>query len=215
MSFWKILAGAAIGVGAVAAAPFTGGGSVLGAATLVASLSGAGTAAAAVGAGVVGGAVGASIGDGNGKKYTEGYNEGQRQAKAETDARLAKLSERLEKALARATATQRHFDAILAMHAVAISCAHCDGEIHPAEISHIEMFITGIAGSTAPEDLKQRICDMYEHPPGIQEAFECARDSGVEMSVFDDIIDLVIQADGVMHDQETVFLGAWRALRAA
>ena len=72
MSFWKILAGAAIGVGAVAAAPFTGGGSVLGAATLVASLSGAGTAAAAVGAGVVGGAVGASIGDGNGKKYTEG-----------------------------------------------------------------------------------------------------------------------------------------------
>ena len=46
----KVLAGVAIGVGAVAAAPFTGGGSLLGAATLGASLSGAGTIAAASGA---------------------------------------------------------------------------------------------------------------------------------------------------------------------
>ncbi len=39
----KILAGAAVGVGAVAAAPFTGGGSLLGGASLIASLTGAGT----------------------------------------------------------------------------------------------------------------------------------------------------------------------------
>ncbi len=48
----KILAGAAVGVGAVAAAPFTGGGSLLGAATLASSLAGAGTVAAAAGVGV-------------------------------------------------------------------------------------------------------------------------------------------------------------------
>lgn len=46
----KVLAGVAVGVGAVAAAPFTGGGSLLGGASLIASLSGAGTIAAAVGA---------------------------------------------------------------------------------------------------------------------------------------------------------------------
>ena len=42
MSFWKILGGAVLGVGAIAAAPFTGGGSILGAATLASSLAGVG-----------------------------------------------------------------------------------------------------------------------------------------------------------------------------
>lgn len=45
MGFFKMLGGVAIGVGAVAAAPFTGGGSVLGAATLLGSMAGAGTIA--------------------------------------------------------------------------------------------------------------------------------------------------------------------------
>ena len=43
----RIILGAAIGVGAIAAAPFTGGGSVLGAATLAVSLSGIETGLAA------------------------------------------------------------------------------------------------------------------------------------------------------------------------
>ena len=41
MSYLKILGGAAVGVGAIAAAPFTGGGSLFGAATLLTSLTGA------------------------------------------------------------------------------------------------------------------------------------------------------------------------------
>lgn len=55
ISIGKTLAYAAgglvVGVGAVAAAPFTGGGSILAATTLAGSLAGAGTIAAAVGAG--------------------------------------------------------------------------------------------------------------------------------------------------------------------
>ena len=42
LSMERIVLGAALGIGAVAAAPFTGGGSVLGAATLAGSLSGSG-----------------------------------------------------------------------------------------------------------------------------------------------------------------------------
>ena len=45
MGLFKVLGGVAIGVGAIAAAPFTGGGSILGAATLVGSLTGAGALA--------------------------------------------------------------------------------------------------------------------------------------------------------------------------
>lgn len=51
MARWaKILTGAILGVGAVAAAPFTGGGSLLAGASLAASLTGAGVAAGAAGA---------------------------------------------------------------------------------------------------------------------------------------------------------------------
>ena len=50
----RIILGAALGIGAIAAAPFTGGGSVLGAATLAGSLSGFGTGLAAATAGLVG-----------------------------------------------------------------------------------------------------------------------------------------------------------------
>ena len=49
VSPWAVIGGAIVGVGAIAAAPFTGGGSVLGAATLAGSLSGAAGAAAAAG----------------------------------------------------------------------------------------------------------------------------------------------------------------------
>ena len=53
----KIITGAAIGVGAIAAAPFTGGGSLLAGATLVESLAGASVVAA--GAGLLGAGAGA------------------------------------------------------------------------------------------------------------------------------------------------------------
>lgn len=58
----KMIVGAAVGVGAVAIAPFTGGGSLLAAAAVAESLEGAGViAAVAGGIGAVGGAVAADI----------------------------------------------------------------------------------------------------------------------------------------------------------
>ena len=61
MGFWtKVIGGAVIGVGAIAAAPFTGGGSLLGAASLASSLAGAGALAA--GAGAAGATAGAVMG---------------------------------------------------------------------------------------------------------------------------------------------------------
>lgn len=72
----RIILGAILGVGAVAAAPFTGGGSVLGAATLAGSLSGLGTGLAAATAGVVGAALADGLGDdADFDAYYEGYEE--------------------------------------------------------------------------------------------------------------------------------------------
>ena len=85
MNYGKILGLAALGVGAVAAAPFTGGGSILGAVTLAGSLAGAGTIAAAAGAGVAGAAAG----------YAMSRKEEEEKKSKENE--IAKLKEQFEK----------------------------------------------------------------------------------------------------------------------
>lgn len=218
MKPWKILAGVAVGVGAVAAAPFTGGGSVLGAVSLAASLSGAGTIAAAVGAGAVGAAAGAYVGGDDDDKEAarkDGYDAGQRDAKAETKTELDRLHAILETAFQSLRDTQQHFNAIIAMEAVAMSCANCDGFIDQREREEIELFISGVAGSTLPDYVKARIQEIYDTPPSIKEAFSLAKASELDMEIFDEIMALIIYADGVYHEDEKVFVQAWNTLRAA
>ncbi len=72
----RIILGAALGVGAIAVAPFTGGGSLLGGATLASSLSWLGTGFAALTAGIVGAAISDGLGDeADLDAYYEGYEE--------------------------------------------------------------------------------------------------------------------------------------------
>lgn len=87
MGMERILLGAVIGVGAVAAAPFTGGGSVLGAASLAGSLAGVGTCLSAVAAGTVGAAMADAIGESEDagallKSYNEGFKDAKKKFKA-------------------------------------------------------------------------------------------------------------------------------------
>ena len=95
----KILAGAAVGVGAVAAAPFTGGGSLLGAATLASSLAGAGTVAAAAGVGVAGAAAGAAWAVSDEDNESRARNEGRNEGKAEMAAKFEALQSSLHDCL--------------------------------------------------------------------------------------------------------------------
>lgn len=218
MDGWKIFTGAAIGVLAVAAAPFTGGGSVLGAVSLAASLSGAGTIAAAVGAAAVGATVGACMGGDDDDKEAarkEGYKAGARDAKAETQAEIEHLHAKLQKAFKNFRDTQQHFQAIIAMEAVAVSCASCDGIMTPEEREKIDMFISGASNMTLPESVKTRIQQIYDTPPGIREAFSLAKSSEMDMEIFDEIISMIVHSDGFFHENEKAFVQAWHTLRAA
>ena len=94
MSFWKIAAGAAVGVGAIAAAPFTGGGSILGAVTLAGSLAGGGTIAAATVAGVAGASAGYAMSDKD-EKSPEVFT-GVRNKKSDTNVSNKKLMSKIE-----------------------------------------------------------------------------------------------------------------------
>ncbi len=80
----RLILGAIIGIGAVAAAPFTGGGSVLGGVTLAGSLSGIGTGIASVAAGLVGAAIADGLGDENDNdSYAEGYEDAKKEYASE------------------------------------------------------------------------------------------------------------------------------------
>ena len=214
MNFWKMLGGAALGVGAIAAAPFTGGGSVLAATSLAASLAGAGTIAAAVGAGAVGAAIGANMGDEDSARDA-GYREGKNDGKAESVLKQEALEKKLGEAIAKLKDSAAFFNAIYALEAVGVAAANCDGHVCDAERDQISMFVKGISDSALPKEVKEKVASLYETPVNIKEAFSMAKNSGVDMSVFDDVVALVISADGITHENEKAFMQGWNSLKVA
>jgi hypothetical protein len=214
IDYLKVLGGAAIGVGAIAAAPFTGGGSLVGGASLLGSLAGVGTIAAAVGAGVAGAVVAANL-DGDEEARKAGFDDGVKHVKAEQLAEISMLKERLEKAMDSLKAAGAHFNAIVALNAVAVATAQCDGDITPDERANIELFINGLAAGAIPEAIKAKIESLYQQPPTVTEAFELAKKSGMSLSIFDEIINLVVFSDDTVHPREAAFMQAWNSLKTA
>ena len=210
----KILAGVAVGVGAVAAAPFTGGGSLLGGASLIASLSGAGTIAAAVGAGAVGGVVGAAVADRDEDEKKQIKEQGRAEGKAENALQIEKLINQLSQALEKLKSHDEHFKAIIAMEAVGVSCAACDGDFSDNEREEIGEFIKGMIAQSIPKDVKDKIQSIYDNPPSVEEAFLLAKNSGMSLGVYDDLIRFVMEIDGIKPEEEA-FVHAWNQLKAA
>ncbi|MBA1245542.1 hypothetical protein [Pseudomonas japonica] len=214
LNYWAIAGGAVIGVAAVAAVPFTGGGSLLGAASLAGSLAGGGAVAAAVGAGVAGAVIGAHVGDDTAKREQyeqQGYAKG----KADNAAVVEQLRQKLQLLFTELKSAGKFFDGIVAMQAVAIAAANCDGEICDAEKQNIEMFISGLSAAALPASVIAQITDLYETPPSLRMAFKLAHDSGIDMPVFDEIIQVVVHSDGQVLPAENVFMQAWNELKAA
>ena len=215
MGWGKILTGAVIGVGAVAAAPFTGGGSLLGGASLLASLAGAGTIAAAAGAGLAGAAVGAAISESEEEEKEKARNEGRAEGKAEAAIETKNLEAKLMSALEKLKSHDKHFKAIIALEAVGVSCAACDGDFSEQEKEEIGEFVKGMMAQTIPDDVKEKIQKIYDSPPNIKEAFSLAKDSGIPLDIYEDMIKFVMEIDGVIKKEEVAFIRAWEQLKAA
>lgn len=210
----KILTGVVVGVGAVAAAPFTGGGSLLGGASLIASLSGAGTIAAAVGAGIAGGVAGAAMAESDEAEKRKIKNEGKAEGKAENAIQIEKLANNLSQALEKLKSHDDHFKAIIAMEAVGVSCAACDGDFSDNEREEIGEFVKGMIAQSIPEDVKEKIQSIYDYPPTVEEAFLLAKDSKMSLDAYEDLIRFVMEIDGVKPEEEA-FVHAWNQLKAA
>lgn len=215
MSFWKILGGAALGVGAIAAAPFTGGGSLLGAATLVGSLTGAGTIAAAVGAGAAGAAAGAYFDDDDDIR-----EEGRRRGEHEAAARHALEQENLQSQIADLMSNVENREQLLrTMFAVGICAANADHEICDAERAEIEMLVAGIGKDKAiTKATKNRIDKWYNTPPNLPTVWKLIKKHGFNepeyIEMFSVIVNMVVIADDETKDSEEEFIEAWNSLVA-
>lgn len=205
MGFWKVIGGACAGIAVVVALPVAG---PVGAITAVG-------AAVAAGIGAVAGGVAEHFDDSEEQAREDGYREGRKDAKTECSVQIENIKNKLEKTFNRFKESADYYRVIIAMEAVAVSCANCDGEIADVEKEQIEMFISGVSRSALPSAVKERIQDIYDNPPTIREAFKLAKESNMGMSIFDDIINLVVHADGIVHKNEEVFMQAWNSLKAA
>jgi uncharacterized tellurite resistance protein B-like protein len=196
MGFGKILGMAALGIGAVAAAPFTGGGSLVGAATLAGSLAGAGAVAA--GAGAVGAAAGAVM------------SSNENDEKEAKEREIANLNLKANKAEKIVKDHQEHTNIILALSAMGCAMANADGEISPEEIVELNEFTGGLASQGYPEHIVKQIESMIDTPPTFNEAMKHLEKVEIkEYSAIRDLLVIVMESDDVIHKKEKAFLSAF------
>ncbi|AXX95720.1 TerB family tellurite resistance protein [Arcobacter ellisii] len=204
MNYGKILGLAALGVGAVAAAPFTGGGSILGAATLAGSLAGASTIAAAVGAGAAGAAAGYAMS----RKEEEQENSRRNSEKSNKDevAELKKELEKIKKMLEVFKSDNEYFSFIIAATAVGLAAANADGNISEVESTDIKEFIGGIGNTHYPQHVKDLLQDLEKNIPSIDTLTEYLEIIPPEsLKSLEELVETVIWSDGIEHESEIKF----------
>jgi len=216
ISVLKVLGGVAVGVGAVAAAPFTGGGSILGAATLASSLAGAGAVAA--GAGAVGAAAGVALSNSDSEedKIRVAKEEGRQEAIAENALEMEKFRAELEEMLAD---TSKREQFIVTAFAVGICAANADGEICEDEREELDVLVTGIGTSDKlSQTTKQQIKEFIDNPPNLNTVWALIEehnfDDEAHLQKFSFIISAIAAADGTTCQNEKEFIEAWNSLAA-
>lgn len=211
MGIFKIIGGIVLGVGAVALVPFTGGGSLLGAATLAGSLVGAG--AAASGAGVVGGIIGEVIDRAEKKKMEEtqknSFTEG---ATAANNALRSKFFPILKN-------INKRDEFIVLISTIGIAVAKSDGNSSKDELAEIEKYAENI--STNPylsTALKNTVRNVLEKGASFEEVrnktmkFLDDQDKQSQKScitTFNELIEKIINVDKVKHPKEVEFQTKW------
>ena len=212
----KIAIGTVIGVTAVAAAPFTGGGSVLGAATLAKSLAGVGAIAGAVGAGVAGGTAGYACAKKDKEECDVARQEGKQEAKAEHAIETEKLKSQIKNMLSK---IERREQFIVTAFAVGICAANCDGEISDLAMIELDELVAGIGGcNLLSEVTKKSVAEMKKYPPSLPDVQALIKEHGFTnsnyTSIFSDIISVTVNVDGEITEVEKSFIETWNKLAA-
>lgn len=207
MGIGKILTyavgGAVLGVGAIAAAPFTGGGSILGAVTLASSLAGAGAVAA--GTAAVAGGTGAYL-----ARKEDEEDEEKDTTIAALNLKAEKFEQGLTQALEKFHGDKEYFNYIIGLTAIGISMACVDGDISEDEKAEIEEFIGGVASSSYPDHIKETLRLLYENKPDFQTAIAYLQKiDPIHYPNIRSMLELIMLVDNFEHDREKAFLQAF------
>lgn len=214
MGLGKILGGVALGVGAVALAPFTGGGSIVGAATLAGSLAGAGAVAA--GAGAVGGAIGVAVSKKKQSDISSAKDQGYREGKTENAVEINKMKDKIIDLSKRLKNLSELEDYILAFTAVGVACAKCDGYFSDIERRDLDEFLYGMSQYGFSESLKSSITDLKNTNITFNDAMVYVKKiDSKDWDIIDEIIDIVAEADNYVNNDERAFKEAWLQFKAA
>ena len=146
----------------------------------------------------------------------EGYEQGKEQEKAENVDKFNSLRDKLHVAQDRFEDLKMFEDHVMAIFAVALAVAHCDGEFSPEEKEEIDVFLAGSTQIGFPDSWHTAIKQLYKKPPSFNTAMKyIEKTPRNKWNAFDEIIDIIIEADGVRHDKEEAFSAAWQAHKNA
>jgi len=119
------------------------------------------------------------------------------------------LKQELSTAFDKLSSMDEYWDAIVAIEAVATSMASSDKDFSKAERKEIKQFIQKLnPKKEMPSSVKEKIDEIYANPLPLNQAFLLAKDTKIEMSVYEDIIETVMHTDGVKFEEQVV-LNAW------
>lgn len=192
MSIFKILGGAAAGVGLVAAAPIFG---AVGAVTVVG-------AAVGVGVGALAGGIATKI-DSDEKKevrsnaHKEGIFAGENAAKK-------KFSEKLNQ-------TKKRDELLLALVAMGITMANANGVIEEEELLEIQTFTGEIEkNSCIPQEIKNAVKKILEEKPNFKTSIQYVKKIDKESyNLITELLNIVAYADGEVSSEEEIILEKW------
>lgn len=207
MGWGKMLGLAVLGVGAVAAAPFTGGGSILGAATAAASLAGAGTAAAAVGAGAAGAVAGKMLSDAEESEKIQDKNKIEEQ-----NIEIKKFNLKAEKFHKIISEHEQRDEYTLAISSLFIAMANVDGYISEEEKK--EIYLVGKGLSEYSEGLENAINKLIEKPEDIETVVERLKE--IKNNKYQELIEflevIALVDDNIIDDNEKQFIAKFKSL---
>lgn len=198
MGLFKVLGFITLGIGAVAAAPFTGGGSVLGAATLAEAL----TVGSAVAAGTAGAVVGAVV-----NSMDEDDRRNERQAAHESGVKEGIKRGNNETGKKFADILEKNDNIRIGAFALSVYVAEKNGEFSEEEKEAIERYFgrpDGIMNKNVAGKF-QKIC---EHTPSFDEITSGYLDKFTvdDLRTLKAFIDELVQADHHISSKEKIFL---------
>lgn len=134
--------------------------------------------------------------------------------RAEVLLKVRDLTDKLQETQQQLAESNVYFDKLKGIFAVGVAIAAADGEISEQERTDINEFVVGIANAQLPARVIGALHALLAAPPTFEEAYELATKCGEEsMALFDNVIEVAIHADGVVHPAELAFQERWKAIR--